>query len=54
MCCKTAPKAEAGLPEQPTPDYRNLKHPNGAPMFSPDGTMLNPDGSRSIFDDVDQ
>lgn len=35
------------------PDYRNLKHPNGAPMFASNGMMLNPDGSRSIFDDVD-
>lgn len=31
-----------------------LKHPNGAPMYAPDGTMLNEDGIRSIFDDVDE
>ena len=29
-------------------------HPNGAPKWAPDGTMLNEDGSRSIFDDVDE
>jgi hypothetical protein len=29
-------------------------HPNGKPMFSADGTMLDEDGNRSIFDDVDQ
>lgn len=26
---------------------------NGAPMFTPDGTMLDANGNRSIFDDVD-
>ena len=30
-----------------------LKHGNGAPMFSPDGTLLDGSGNRSIFDDVD-
>lgn len=30
------------------------KHPNGAPMYAPDGTMLDENGDRSIFDDVDQ
>lgn len=30
-----------------------MKHPNGAPMFSSDGTMLDEKGNRSIFDDVD-
>jgi hypothetical protein len=30
-----------------------LKHPNGKPMFAPDGTMLDDNGNRSIFDDVD-
>lgn len=29
------------------------KYPNGAPMYAPDGTMLNDAGHRSIFDDVD-
>jgi sugar lactone lactonase YvrE len=28
-------------------------HDNGAPMFAPDGMMLDKDGNRSIFDDVD-
>ena len=36
-----------------TPDWRSLKHPNGAPMFSPTGTLLDDQGNRSIFDDVD-
>jgi hypothetical protein len=30
-----------------------LKHPNGKPMYAPDGTMLDDKGNRSIFDDVD-
>lgn len=30
-----------------------MKHPNGAPQFAPDGTMLDEKGNRSIFDDVD-
>ena len=29
-------------------------YPNGAPMFAPDGMMLDEKGERSIFDDVDQ
>jgi hypothetical protein len=32
---------------------RTLVHPNGAPMFAPNGTMLDADGNRSVFDDVD-
>lgn len=28
-------------------------YPNGAPMFAPDGMMLDEHGNRSIFDDVD-
>jgi tRNA G37 N-methylase TrmD len=28
------------------------KHPNGAPIFAPDGTMLDQNGARSIFDDI--
>lgn len=36
------------------PQWRDHKHPNGAPMFSPvTGMMLDPDGNRCIFDDVD-
>jgi uncharacterized protein YjlB len=30
-----------------------MKHPNGAPKFAADGTLLTPTGTRSIFDDVD-
>jgi len=29
-------------------------YPNGKPMFAPDGTMLDENGNRSIFDDVDE
>jgi hypothetical protein len=35
--------------EQPQVHY-----PNGAPMFAPDGMMLDEQGNRSIFDDVDE
>ena len=28
------------------------KHPNGKPMFSRDGIMLDENGNRSVFDDV--
>ncbi|MBZ9600702.1 hypothetical protein [Phyllobacterium chamaecytisi] len=37
-----------------TDDQRATKHPNGFPVFSRDGTMLDEHGNRSIFDDVDQ
>jgi hypothetical protein len=30
------------------------RHPNGAPMYAPDGMMLDEHGNRSVFDDVDQ
>lgn len=30
------------------------RYPNGAPMFAPDGMMLDDKGNRSIFDDVDE
>jgi hypothetical protein len=40
--------------DQRSGEYRDLRHPNGRPMFSWDGTMLDADGNRSIFDDVDQ
>ena len=33
---------------------RAATYPNGQPMFAPDGMMLDEDGNRSIFDDVDQ
>ena len=34
-------------------EQETIKHPNGKPMFSRDGTMLDEKGNRSIFDDVD-
>ncbi|NTJ00312.1 hypothetical protein G6L07_08240 [Agrobacterium rhizogenes] len=40
--------------DQRPEEHRGLTHPNGRPMFSWSGTMLNADGTRSIFDDVDQ
>ncbi len=30
------------------------KHPDGSPMWAPDGTLLDPAGNRSVFDDVDE
>lgn len=36
-----------------SPGWREKTHPNGAPMFSSDGTMLDDKGGRSIFDDLD-
>lgn len=30
------------------------RHPNGTPLFAPDGTMLDDSGNRSVFDDVDE
>lgn len=30
------------------------RHPNGKPVFAKDGTMLDENGNRSIFDDVDE
>lgn len=32
----------------------SMKHLNGRPKFSLDGTMLDDNGNRSIFDDVDE
>lgn len=32
----------------------NMKHANGAPLYAPDGTLLDDKGNRSIFDDVDE
>lgn len=37
-----------------TDEERQAKYPNGKPMFSPDRTMLDDKGNRSIFDDVDR
>ena len=35
-------------------NWRNLTYPNGSRMFAKDGTLLNDQGNRSIFDDVDE
>ncbi len=32
----------------------SMKHKNDAPMFAPDGTLLDDKGNCSIFDDVDE
>jgi len=44
------------LTERQLLDYasRRLTYPNGAPMFAPNGMMLDEHGNRSIFDDVDE
>ena len=34
--------------------WRSDRHANGCPKWSPDGTMLDDRGNRSIFDDVDE
>ncbi len=37
------------------PDWRTLKHDNGAPMYSErTGMLLDDRGNRSVFDDVDE
>jgi hypothetical protein len=33
---------------------REQRHANGAPMFDESGMMLDDQGNRSIFDDVDE
>ncbi len=40
--------------DQRTDDQTRKKHDNGRPVFSWTGTMLDPNGNRSIFDDIDQ
>jgi primosomal protein N' len=37
-----------------TDEQRAAKHPNGQHQWSPDGTLLDKNGNRSIFDDVDR
>lgn len=39
--------------DQYHPEWRQMKHTNGRPMFSKNGMMLDENGNRSIFDDVD-
>lgn len=36
------------------PGWREITYPNGARMYSDKGTMLDADGNRSIFDDIDE
>lgn len=44
-----------GLTDTPAPaEIMVPSYPNGAPMFAPNGTMLDEHGNRSVFDDVDQ
>lgn len=44
-----------GWMDQNMPGWRDLKHANGAPMYSAStGTLLDGRGNRSIFDDVDE
>jgi hypothetical protein len=45
--------ARAMLREQGLPYPDTTEHPNGAPMFAASGMMLDDQGNRSIFDDVD-
>lgn len=63
MCCDSFAKNTAGPIDGP-PDYGataqsaydnqcNATYENGQPMFAPDGTMLDSNGNRSIFDDID-
>jgi hypothetical protein len=33
-------------------EQANMKHENGSPKYARDGTMLDDEGNRSIFDDV--
>lgn len=42
------------LLDQHIPGWRDLKHPGGQLKFSPEGTLLDENGDRSIFDDVDE
>lgn len=45
--------AKRELMDRDVPGWRTLRHANGTPQYSPDGTMLDDQGQRSIFDDVD-
>jgi hypothetical protein len=40
--------------DQNMPGWRDMRYPNGKPVFSADGTMLDEQGGRSVFDDVDE
>ena len=41
-------------PDVRTDEQRATKHPNGQHQWSPDGTLLDENGNRSIFDDLDK
>ena len=62
--CEDWAKNSHGAVDEP-PDYgataneayeaeASLKYPNGMPMFNKKGMMLDDQGNRSIFDDVDE
>jgi hypothetical protein len=62
--CPTFARNAYGAVDEP-PDYGDAaraayaleaaaKYPNEKPMFAADGTMLDENGNRSIFDDVDE
>lgn len=36
------------------PAWREKRHPSGAPMYSAEGMLLDDQGNRSIFDDIDE
>ena len=40
--------------DKANPGWRSMRHDNGKPVFSSDGTMLGDRGNRSIFNDVDE
>lgn len=54
--CETAQLADKlARMDLDTPGWRDLAHPNSAPMFDPGtGIMLDGDGRRSVFDDLDE
>ncbi|RUV19909.1 MULTISPECIES: hypothetical protein [unclassified Mesorhizobium] len=47
-------KVAVTRPDVRTDEQRTAKHPNGQHQWSPDGTLLDENGNRSIFDDVDK
>lgn len=62
MTCPAFARDTAGKTDSP-PNYgeeacaeyerqASEKHPNGSPMYAPNGTFLDERGARSIFDDV--
>lgn len=47
-------KERIRLNDEFDPEWRDKLYDNGAPLYDSDGTILDHDGSRSIFDDVDE